>query len=223
MNLASCVVSGVVLFDFPRHRSFPISLRSLRNISADFITMAQASEIERWATSRGFKQATLPWWWKESARGAPGIEWFAEGVERPRYNLLTTRGQLPFCVSEWNASNGLGLQFWRSRGIWPMAIELRAFSLRSKLEGVGIRDRASRPLRCVIGSDWAEAEMRKFGEAAKLRKPERVILIAPSGVAGDETGAAIQWIQAWGWVEIIPTSFCAVLGMFLSSPHTHTQ
>ena len=164
------VLSAVLYWSVFRDIEIPLSffLRSLRNISADFITRAQPSEIERWAASRDFKKVTMPWRRKDFLRGIPKIDWFTEGVERPRYSFLTVRNQLSFNVAEWDASNGIGLQFWRSKGIWPMSINIRAGSLRSKLGNFGIGEWANQTLRCVIGSAWRKSEMRKFCESTKL-------------------------------------------------------
>ena len=105
---------------------FPFFLRILHNVTADFITRSDDSEVQRWGKCGMFRPNPLPWRWGEFLHGVPKIEWFPERVDRPQFSLMRTdRECLSFHVAEWNASNGAGLQFWRDNGIWPLTIDCR--------------------------------------------------------------------------------------------------
>ena len=202
---------------------FPFYLRSLHNISDDFLTRAHTDEIDRWDEARKFRQAQLPWRWKDFLCGIPKVSWFTEGVEQPRYSLATTKDNLSFAVAEWNASNGIGMQFFRDHGIWPLCIDFRAGSILPKLEGEGLTTWPNQLLRCVAGSAWSKTEIVKFVETTQVCKPEHCLLITPSHVTDDHLKGSANWTQA-GWADsnLFDGFLCGAWNVYVKSPRTLT-
>ena len=147
--------------------AFPYLLRSLRNISADFATLASAVKIQQWAESRNFTQINLPCRWSEFIACAPKIEWIAERAERPRFSPTSVAGALPYNVAEWNARNGIGIQYRGDPNIWPVFIDIRAVGFNERIRKSGISPWGGGPLILVIGS--ARVQNRRCGAFQNVR------------------------------------------------------
>ena len=141
---------------------------------------------------------SLPWRRGEFLQGVPEIEWFPERVERPKFSLGgTERGGLSFHVAEWDATNGIGLQYWRDNEAWPLTIDCRSCAMNGRLSGKGIRPWNGERLTCIIGSARTDQEMKIFSKCSHMRRPEHCVLITPSEITDDIADVAMNWAQSW--------------------------